>query len=147
MLPGSQGRQAAHPKPLPLAVGNEALLLQGLLVLSAIFISPMKAGGELCPCAWASLAPTPPSWCLCGPENSPRFETPKSTSFWRTVWLMGTVWAPSFLAEAARTADMLCLFSSPQRERDRTSRAAATPGRSGFGMTSQSTAFNMGNNK
>lgn len=60
---------------------------------------------------------------------------------------MGTVWAPSFLAEAARAADMLCLFSSPQRESNRTSRAAATPERSGFRRTSQSTAFNLGNNK
>lgn len=40
------------------------------LVLSAISINPMKAGGEVSPCVWASHALTPPSWCLCGPEDS-----------------------------------------------------------------------------
>lgn len=57
---------------------------------------------------------------------------------------MGTVWAPSFLAEAARAADMLCLFSSPQRERDRTSRASATPGRSEFRRTAKAQLLTRG---
>lgn len=106
--PGEPGRASSSSQttvPQPWGAKRRCFKICPALVLSGISIVPMKAGGELVPpCLGASPVPTPPSRhraCPCNLRNHAWFEMPKSISFWRTVWLMGTVQVPLLLAETA----------------------------------------------